>query len=389
MSPMPGRNPYRPGVGVAPLHLAGRDGEVRRLQAALREAPSSPANVRVTGLRGVGKSVLLGEFERVAADEGWAVGRVDLEHRYDTPDGIVSVISIACQRVGDRMSRPERTGSAAAALGAPMAKVEADFEDVKADLEPGGSDHDVELARVLYDATVGVTEHGRAGLAILMDEAHVLERPAALSVLMSAVLTLQRQMVPIALVVSGLPHLLAQLRQARGYDENMFRGEVLGPLDGSASREALERPLDGTGIMMDADLVDKVVAQTEGYPNFIQVWGTELWEVPRLYGDIQRMKIELFEKAEPRVQERLDVEFYEPRVRILTSAERGVLIASAECPYPPLRVEDLAEHSQRSAGNIDMLFRRMVAAGVLYRLRQGEYYYTAPRFHEFLERRES
>jgi len=275
MSPMPGRNPYRPGVGVAPLHLAGRDGEVRRLQAALREAPSSPANVRVTGLRGVGKSVLLGEFERVAADEGWAVGRVDLEHRYDTPDGIVSVISIACQRVGDRMSRPERTGSAAAALGAPMAKVEADFEDVKADLEPGGSDHDVELARVLYDATVGVTEHGRAGLAILMDEAHVLERPAALSVLMSAVLTLQRQMVPIALVVSGLPHLLAQLRQARGYDENMFRGEVLGPLDGSASREALERPLDGTGIMMDADLVDKVVAQTEGYPNFIQVWGAE------------------------------------------------------------------------------------------------------------------
>lgn len=385
MNPTPGRNPYRPGVGLAPLYLAGRDGEVRRFQAALREAPGTPVNVRVTGLHGVGKTGLLGELERIGADEGWAVGRVDLEHRHDTPDGIISVVSVTCQRVGDRMSRPERTGVGEAS--APAVKVEADFEDIKAGFDPAASDRDVELARVLYDTTVEVTDHGRAGLVVLMDEVHVLERQAALSVLVSAVLTLQRSDVPVALVVSGLPHLLAQLRQARTYDESLFRGEVLGPLDGTASRQALERPLAGTGIMMDADLVDQVVARTEGYPYFIQVWGAELFETPRRYGDIQRMKVELFDDAAPRVQERLDTEFYEPRVRILTPAERGVLLASGECPYPPLRVEDMAEHSQRSAGNIDMLFRRMVAAGVMYQLRKGEYYYTAPRFHEFLGRR--
>lgn len=386
MSPTPGRNPYRPGVGLAPLYLAGRDGEVRRFQTALRDAPDTPVNVRVTGLRGVGKSVLLGEFERVAADEGWAVGRIELEHRHDTPEGITSVIALMCQHVGDRLSRPQRTGYGSE-TGGPPVKVEADFEDIQLAFDAGAPDQDVELARVLYDTTLAVTGHGRSGLVVLIDEVHVLERPAALSVLVSAVLTLQRSRVPVALVVSGLPHLLAQLREARTYDENKFRGEVLGPLDATASRLALERPLDGTAVTMDPDLVDQVSAHTEGYPLFIQVWGAELWETPRRYGDIQRMKVELFDEAAPKVQDHLNADFYEPRMRILTPAERGVLVASADCPYPPLRVEDLAEYSQRSAGNIDMLLRRMVGAGVMYRLRQGEYYYTAPRFHEFLGRR--
>jgi hypothetical protein len=48
------KNPYRPGVGVRPLYLAGRDASLRRFGAMLRAAPEQPANMRVTGLSGVG-----------------------------------------------------------------------------------------------------------------------------------------------------------------------------------------------------------------------------------------------------------------------------------------------------------------------------------------------
>jgi hypothetical protein len=43
----------------------------------LRAAPEQPANMRLTGLRGVGKTVLLGEFESVAANEEWAAAAVE------------------------------------------------------------------------------------------------------------------------------------------------------------------------------------------------------------------------------------------------------------------------------------------------------------------------
>ena len=46
------KNPYRPGAAVTPTYLAGRGAEVRRFVRALRNAPETPANIRITGLRG-------------------------------------------------------------------------------------------------------------------------------------------------------------------------------------------------------------------------------------------------------------------------------------------------------------------------------------------------
>src|ERR1700730_11700117 len=65
------KNPYRPGVGVRPLYLAGRDAPLRRFAAMLRAAPEQPANMRVTGLRGVGKTVLLETYAERAQEHDW------------------------------------------------------------------------------------------------------------------------------------------------------------------------------------------------------------------------------------------------------------------------------------------------------------------------------
>ena len=72
MIPRSKKNPYRPGVGLQPAHLAGRDLQIRRFRAILAAAPEIPANLRITGLRGVGKTVLLRKFDEVATEDGWA-----------------------------------------------------------------------------------------------------------------------------------------------------------------------------------------------------------------------------------------------------------------------------------------------------------------------------
>ncbi len=53
------KNPYRPGVGTRPPYLAGREQQIHRFQRMLEDYPEKRRNLRVTGLRGVGKTVLL------------------------------------------------------------------------------------------------------------------------------------------------------------------------------------------------------------------------------------------------------------------------------------------------------------------------------------------
>lgn len=126
--------------------------------------------------------------------------------------------------------------------------------------------------------------------------------------------------------------------------------------------------------------------EVEGYPYFIQLWGSELWDAADLAG-VDRFSPELLREARAQIYERLDRDFYEPRISTLTPAEQEVLLASAACPYPPLRASDLGAVSDKTPGNVNVLLGRLVEAGVLYRIRKGEYGYTAPKFRDFLRRR--
>src|SRR6476659_11243201 len=80
----PIRNPYAPGAGQRPPELAGRDSERTAFDVVLeRVARGRPERSLVlTGLRGVGKTVLLGALRSAAVRRGWGTGK--LEARPDT-----------------------------------------------------------------------------------------------------------------------------------------------------------------------------------------------------------------------------------------------------------------------------------------------------------------
>ncbi|MFN3867330.1 MAG: ATP-binding protein, partial [Demequina sp.] len=69
------RNPYAPGAGRRPVALAGRDPEIANWQTSLSRIENGLDAVPLVlyGLRGVGKTVLLGEMARRAVDRGWVV----------------------------------------------------------------------------------------------------------------------------------------------------------------------------------------------------------------------------------------------------------------------------------------------------------------------------
>jgi len=273
-----------------------------------------------------------------------------------------------------------------------VARIGVSYNDVKVTYDPTQAPAKTnDLAEPILETVQAAVKHGRTGFLLLLDEAQAVrddrdrqgEHP--LSVLISAVSALQKEEVPLGVVLCGLPTLTGNLLRARSYTERMFRGEEVGRLATSEAIAAFTEPLKPTPMKASPDLVDAVVKEVEGYPYFIQLWGAELWDAAVDAGT-KELNTAILRATTEEIYRRLDIDFYEPRLATLTPAEQDVLLASANCAYPPLETIEMNDAVSKSPGNINVLLGRLVEAGVLYRLRKGQYEYTAPKFREFLLR---
>jgi hypothetical protein len=385
-----GKNPYRPGVGVRPLYLAGRDAPLRRFGAMLRAAPEQQANMRVTGLRGVGKTVLLETFAEHAQALEWEPAFAELQPAHNTDAALAATIGSPLERARQRLSRLARMRSVAG-KALRSSSLEVSWEEVSLSVS-FGSEREEDLARDLFATVQLALAKGRKGVVLLLDEAQLIhderdrhgEHP--LSLLIAPIVALQRQELPLGLVLCGLPTLTGNLQKARSYSERLFRGEEIDSLAPAQALEAFTRPLEETPRRASATVAKTVVEEVEGYPYFLQLWGSELWDAADLAG-VDLLTPKLLDATRPDIYDRLDRDFYDPRLATLTPAEQDLLLASASCPYPPLRSSDLGGASAKTPGNVNVLLGRLVEAGALYRTRKGEYAYTAPRFREYLRRR--
>jgi hypothetical protein len=367
---------------------------MRRFDAMLRAAPEQPANMRLTGLRGVGKTVLLGEFQAIAEGADWASAMLEFQPGHNAEETLVSALTSVTQNAKERLSRMERIKKAVGNAARQAGTLGLGWSEFTLTYDPVAGQPREDVTRALFEVVEMAVQKGRVGFVLLLDEAQVIrdetkrdgEHP--LSLLISSVAALQRQEIPLGLVLCGLPTLTGNLLKARSYTERMFRGEEIGSLGQEDAREAFTRPLTeiGGGLETEGALVDRVVGEVEGYPYFIQLWGAELWDAAEI-GSVDRLTTRLLETVRPDIYRRLDLDFYNPRVETLTPAEQDVLLGTAYADYPPLVVSKLNDAINKTPANVNVLLGRLVDSGVLYRLRKGEYDYTAPRFRDYLLRR--
>lgn len=389
---MSGRNPYRPGAAIRPAYLAGRDDAIRRFGKILSGAPEIPANLRLTGLRGVGKSVLLARLQEVAEADGWLATRYELEPRHNTEAALAALVRGLTDQAVQRVSRAARLRDKAEKVVRSVSW-NMTMDDLTFCIDPSFGTDTVALIDGLRRATQAAVDQGRTGYALLLDEAQAVfdEHRAKrsqhpLSMLIAAVNSLQATGAPIALALCGLPTLQTNLLRARTYSERMFRGEEVASLCHDLAAEALLRPLDDSTLTMTDRCLDTVIAEVDGYPYFLQLWGAELWEAAT---DSNRTEIDLplLDAIRPQILDRLDRDFYQGRLASLTPAEQDLLLASAHCTYPPLKVADLRDHTTKNDRYVNVLMGRLTEQGIVSRVAKGQYRYTAPQFHEFLQRR--
>ncbi len=399
------RNPYSPGVGTRPPYLAGREQQIRRFQRLLEDYPDKRRNLRITGLRGVGKTVLLKEYERIARRQEWVVVRRDWSTRFceeaDFATALAGYLAEAVEALSAKARIKKRITTALKAIGQVRLEV---ADGVSVSLQTGsGQAQPALLEDRLREALMRVGEVAQAqgrGVALLFDEAHsVYDRQAKhqfpLGALLSALVAVQdddEHPMPIMLVLCGLPPLIGNIHAARSNAERLFRAEAIDnlsltpepPEELGAAALALVHP--ATDITYAPGVAERVARDADGYPYFIQWFGEALWEAADLDG-MTTITAELYDHERSAIQRSLDEEFFEPRYRDARQADQGTLRVAASLGGERFTKANLDAATSRSTGALSQSLIRLIADNLIYRDDHGVYAYTAPMFGDFMRRR--
>jgi AAA ATPase-like protein len=379
----PIKNPYTPGAGTPPNELAGRDEQIEAfkvLLARLRSGRSEQSQI-ITGLRGVGKTVLLNAFEGYAEQAGYLSAFHELTPESSLPDLLGRDIQRLLRdlKLTKKLADGVRTGLSA--LSAFKLTDPAGFE-LSIDPKKLQEQHLTEDFTELFLQLGGAARQRRAGIVFFLDEIQ-FAREAEFRALISALHRAMQKQLPLTLAAAGLPHIPGLAGAARSYAERLFSFPRIGALAEDHARAALVLPAEREGATYDRVAVEHTLELTQGYPFYIQEYGKHIWNLatasPITPGDVER--------ARPRAEEALDRGVYEVRIQRATQKERRYLRAMAELGRGPYRVGAVAKAMGATTTALSTVRQKLLDRGLVYATEDyGHIDFTVPRFDEFMRR---
>lgn len=383
----PANNPYTPGAGVRPPYLASRDGDLEAFRIAIQRLHNGDhaRSFVLSGLRGVGKTVLLTEFDTITQSEGWVSSGV-IECNED--DDVGRVLALLAHRALRRLSRRRRaTDAVKRALGVLKAfqwsvdqggawRLNIDVEAVSGVADSGHREDDI--VELLVEVGAAALEQG-SGVVLLLDEMQFLGADD-LRLLATVFHGLQQRTAPILLAAAGLPQLPLMLVNARPYTERLFHYRDVGGVGDAAARAALAVPAQRRGAEYTPQALDFVVSESGGYPYFIQQWGETVWneaEGPNITLDDARAALEV-------VNDELDRRFFRDRYDKATEMERIYMAAMADLGDGPHPSGGIAAHMDRTAKSVSVVRDGLLKKGLIFNPLDTTLDFTVPQFARYM-----
>lgn len=383
-------NPYTPNAGAEPQAVVGRDDQLASFDLLLAriEAGRTEQSMIITGLRGVGKTVLLGQFRSKALARSWVVVELEVSKNDESEfrRDIASRLRTALFELSPKQRWTDRFKHAASVLRSFTVSVDAMGTwsaglDVEA--AEGFADHK-DLALDLTDVFLAVGEAAaerRRGVVLLLDEVQFLSKQQLEAVIEALHKMVQRKL-PITLVGAGLPQIAELAGDAKSYAERLFKFPHIGNLDPDDARAALARPADDEGVSFADEALEEAVRITSGYPYFIQELGYAVWTV----ADGPVISREDVLMTVPGYEAKLDESFFRVRLDRATELQRAYLRAMAQLGPNPQKASDVAEVMGRTSQNLGPTRAELINMGLLYTPEHGYAAFTVPHFDRFLLR---
>jgi hypothetical protein len=382
-------NPYSPGAGTPPPELAGRDELRERVRVAIeRLRIGNPAkSVLMVGLRGVGKTVLLDQMRNDAEGAGVHTLRLEAPEGRSLPAMLAPQLRLALLRLSGVEAAKTMAVRGLRALAGFAQSLKVKFNDIEVGLdfesEKGLADNgDLEgdLAALLEQ--VGkAAQSAKTAVVIFIDELQYVEEEQ-FAALISALHRCSQQKLPMTVVGAGLPQLVGRAGRAKSYAERLFDYPEVGPLAKPDASRAITKPALDLGVEVTDDAVDEIVANTQGYPYFIQEWSKHAWDA----AEKSPITLDDVRKATTVTVAALDEGFFKVRFDRCTPLEKRYLRAMAELGAGPHRSGDIADVLGRKVNTLAPTRNQLILKGMVWSPNHGDTAFTVPLFDQFMRR---
>ena len=392
-------NPFRPGAGHRPPYLAGRDEEEQAFDQLLDQVPVM-TNLVLTGLRGVGKTVLMERFQPIAIPKNWLWAGTDLSESATVTEDSIAIRILAdlaplLANIVVEESEQRRIGFSTTVEKTP---VRLDFAFLKwvYDKTPGLTSD--KLKAVLEFVWDTLKDGNVQGIVLAYDEAQNLSDQASvnqypLSLLLDVFQSIQKKGLPYLLVLTGLPTLFPKLVEARTFSERMFHVTTLGRLNEHQSRDAIVKPIEQQKcpVRFSESAVAEIIKHSGGYPYFVQFLCREMFD-----SYLQQQARGAVNPVVTVAQtiRKLDSGFFAGRWNRVTDRQRELLAVVAQLPNcdEEFTIQEVVEQSKASptkpfsASHVTQLLGKLADNGMVYKNRHGRYSFAVPLLGGFIKR---
>ncbi len=392
------QNPFRPGAGHMPPYLAGRNKEKEEFRKLLRQ-DLILENMVLTGLRGVGKTVLLDTFKPLAQNSGWRWAGTDLSESTSISEKKVAVrlITDLSMVTSDIVFESEIIRTIGFARKDEIVNKRLNYETLSRVFNSTPGLIADKLKAIIELVWNCMRSKSSKGIIFAYDEAQTMsdygkKEQYPLSLLLDVFQSIQKKGIPFMLILTGLPTLFPKLVEARTFAERMFRVVFLDKLTTKDSRDAIEKPIafDDCPVVLSDESIGLIIETSAGYPYFIQFICKEVYDV--FVQQHKKGKIKGVPMDE--ITRKLDNDFFAGRWAKATDRQRDLLRVIANLPDADeeFTVHDIVEQSEMlenpfKGSQVNQMLLALANKGLVYKNRHGKYSFAVPLLGQFILRK--
>ena len=339
------------------------------------------------GLRGTGKTVLLGKIREIGVQAGHLVSQIEAPEG----DSLAKMLLPEMRKVMRSLSvvdaAKQQTARGLRALRnfASVFKLELAGVNVGVEPEPepglaDSGDLQFDLPD-LFEVIGNAAKSAQKGWLLLIDEVQYLSEKD-LSALIVSMHKMSQQGLPVLFIGAGLPQVAKLAGNAKSYAERLFVYPEIGALCPVEAAIAIQKPVQDENAEIAPEALDMIVSRTQGYPFFLQEWGAHAWDI----AEGNRINEADAESSYNTAIASLDDGFFKVRIDRLTKAESAFVGAMSELGNGPYALSDVATSMGKTISALGPARANIIKKGMIYSTGYGYIDFTVPLFGEFMRR---
>lgn len=381
-------NPYRPGAGLMPTYIAGRDDDIESMEQMFTALSINipTQSVIFSGLRGVGKTVLINKLQDIAEEKNIFCRHIEVEERND----FISQIASCSQAFLRRVSAKEKFKHLIQKPLDAIKSLVVSFDPNEATFSLSVQERELYTSTSLTQSltevfvTIGETAYkAETPICFFIDEIQYMKQNE-LGSLIAALHRTNQLGYPVMIIGAGLPKIYKMLSEEKSYSERLFLYKKIDSLTEEQSRKAIEEPAKKFGITYTDDAIKEIIAVTKGYPFFIQ----QMCQVVYNNTDTKIIQADQINQNINEFFKMLDTGFFKVRYERCSDGEKNFVFAMVYCDELPCTISNVSKNLRKKVKTISPTRAQLINKGIIYPVRYSELDFTVPEFPGFIRRLE-